>query len=438
MNNIQINDPTLNAGQRAAVEAFFGELFNTSKEFIISGPAGVGKTFLMKYIINNTMPQYLEMCSMMGIKPVFTNVVLTATTNKAAEVLGMAVGMPAQTIHSYLNLRVKNNYSTGSVDLIKTRNWDIKEQVIIFIDEASMIDHRLYDLLQESTFKCKIVYVGDHNQLPPVMESLSKIYLNKKTPFFELTEPMRNANQPALMNVCQQLRTTVETGEFKPIATVPGVIDLLDDTQLEAMLQKEFVTQNLNARILAYSNARVLQYNDYIRAFRQLPPDYQAGEWLVNNSSVKVTPKSSISVETLVKIVQVGSLQVEQLPHQGQLEYFPAKIETEYGMVFDHVKIPKDKAHFMALANYYAKAKIWDTHYMLKETYLDLRPREATTVHKAQGSTYDTVFIDLQNISTCKKPDEAARLLYVAFSRARNRIFLYGELAPKFGGLLKN
>ena len=66
---------------------------------------------------------------------------------------------------------------------------------------------------------------------------------------------------------------------------------------------------------------------------------------------------------------------------------------------------------------------------------MDLRPEDASTVHKSQGSTFDTVFIDLSDLSTCRQPDMAARLLYVAFTRARNRVVLYGKLKDKFGGV---
>ena len=55
-------------------------------------------------------------------------------------------------------------------------------------------------------------------------------------------------------------------------------------------------------------------------------------------------------------------------------------------------------------------------------------------MHKSQGSTYDTVFIDLENIGSCRNPDQVARMLYVAVSRARNRIFLFGKLPTKYGG----
>ena len=79
----------LNQEQQAAADGFFQFLFEDSKELIISGPGGVGKTFLMGYMIDTIMPRYAETCALMGIEAQYTEVVMTATTNKAAEVLGM-------------------------------------------------------------------------------------------------------------------------------------------------------------------------------------------------------------------------------------------------------------------------------------------------------------------------------------------------------------
>ena len=104
--------------------------------------------------------------------------------------------------------------------------------------------------------------------------------------------------------------------------------------------------------------------------------------------------------------------------------------------VFTNVPLPVDREHFNALLSHYGKARNWKKYFDLKNYYPDLRPHDASTVYKAQGSTYDTVFVDLGNISTCHNANQAARMLYVALSRPRTRIVLYGELAEKYGGLI--
>ena len=82
--------PPLNQGQQAAADGFFDFLFSADKELIISGPGGVGKSFLMGYLIDEIMPRYEKMCSLLNQPAKYLDVHMTATTNKAAEVLAQA------------------------------------------------------------------------------------------------------------------------------------------------------------------------------------------------------------------------------------------------------------------------------------------------------------------------------------------------------------
>lgn len=426
---------TLNAGQQAGADTFFSFLLGPDKEMIISGPGGVGKTTLMSHLIDRVMPRYFEICRVMGEEPKFDEVVMTATTNKAADVLAVATGRPTSTVHSFLGLKVVDDWKTGQQRLETTLNWKVHERLILFVDEASMIDTPLIEFIRKGTQDCKIVYVGDHCQLAPVMEPLSPVYREEK-PFVQLLEPMRNNGQPALMAVCQQLRETVEGGGFKPIQVVPGVIDLLDDDQLQAELAARFIGQTMDSRILAYTNNRVMEFNNHIRHLRNLPGEFTEGEFLVNNSAIQLKSRM-MSVEEEVTVLRQGSLM--DIPVQGDVHLTVRSydLQSRIGDVFENVKVPVDRDHFTELLKYYRKAKDWPRFFQLKNTYPDLRPRDAATVHKAQGSTYDSVFIDLANISTCHNPNSVARMLYVAFTRPKSRIFLYGQLAQKYGGVIQ-
>ena len=426
----------LNQGQKDAAEAFMEFLFSPDKEYIITGPAGVGKTYLMNYINDNTMPRYEEMCELMGIEPLYNGVVMTATTNKAADVLSQSVGRPAQTVHSYFNLTVRDDYSTGQTTIKKTNRWKVHGNKIIFIDEASMIDTELWKMLQEGTVNCKLVYVGDRHQLAPINEDLSPVYKHD-TEMSEILVPVRNAGSPALLNVCQQLRDTVATGIFQPIQEVPGVIDILDGQQMQDEILNTFLHQTHASRILAYTNKRVIEYNDHIRSIRNLPAGYQVGEFVVTTSVVH-HGSGQIPVETELEILQnhgPARLSIDG-EHDVWLDVEYLDVKDSLGVTLQKIPVMTDRKHFNELTAYYSKAKQWSTYFDLKNNIADLRPRDAATVHKSQGSTYDTVFIDLGNISTCHQPKQVARMLYVAFSRAKSRVFLYGQLADKYGGLI--
>lgn len=427
--------PPLNAGQQEAADAFFDFLVSDAKHFIISGPGGVGKTFLMGHLIDNVIPRYQDTCNILGIKCKYDNVVMCATTNKAAEVLSIATNRPCETVHKYMNLTIKENFSTGQVQLIRTKTWQPKYNTVIFVDEASMIDSPLLKEINEGTIHCKIVFVGDHCQLPPVKEALSPVF-KKATDFYNLTEPMRNSGQPALVNICTQLRATVETGEFQPIKIVPGVIDHITDLSVLAKeIDSYFLQQTVGSRILAYTNDAVVEYNNYIRGLRGLNEHIVVGEILVNNNAVRHSDGSMISVEEELEVLRIGDSEMIAIDEETDLEVRRCDLVSRYATYLG-VPVPVDRQYHQDLIKYFVSKKEWQKKFHLQGTYPDLRPRDAATIHKAQGSSYDTVFIDLDNLSRmCRRPDLVARLLYVGFTRARNRIVLYGELAEKYGGL---
>lgn len=423
----------LNEGQQNAAEGFFEFLMSNEKEMGITGPGGVGKTHLMGYMIDKVMPRYYEFCDLMKIPPEFQDVHMTATTNKAVEQLSRSTGQNCSTIQSFLNLKVQNDYSSGQSKLTKKNTWKVHKNSIIFVDECSMIDTPLDNYLQEGTHDCKIVYVGDHCQLAPVTETLSPVY-KRPMRFYHLTQQMRT-NVPELQALNMQLRETVETGQFKPIKIVPGIIDHLDDEAIAKELEIHFKSQTERERVLAYTNDRVKQFNHHIRGIRQLSSRITPGEILVNNTAVHIG-EGMLNTDKVVVVKDVASTPTNIfINSEISIEVLLCDLESDTGQLYRSVRVPTDPEYVAEVIKYLGKHKKWVEYFNLRDNFPDLRPQDASTVHKAQGSTFDTVFVDLDNISTCRNPNQAARMLNVAFTRARHRVICYGNLADKFGGL---
>lgn len=427
---------TLNQGQQAAADGILKFLLGKGQELIISGGGGVGKTTLMDHVIRKVVSQYEDALKMLGADPTFDGIEVCATTNKASDVLTVSTGYPTKTIHSLLGLTVSTNFKTGETSLTRKRGATPVENKLIIIDECSMIDRQLYHEINALTINCKIIYVGDHCQLAPIKETLSPIY-NQRFPFFNLTEPMRNSGQPALMALCSQFRDIVEgKAPFSPIKEVPGVIDHVSPQEMQKLMDTTFLEQNDAARILAYTNKRVLSYNDYIRQLRGLPVEYTVGEHLVINNAVTL-PGGIIPVETEIEIISmerarphhIGVAEGEDIHLESHVSVVRHKVMGDLG-----VNIPANYSHYRELKDYFKNQNNWRLFYRLSQTYPDLRPRDASTVHKAQGSTYDIVFVDLTDISTCTNNEQVARMLYVAVSRPRTRLVLFGELKERHGG----
>ncbi|QHJ80247.1 MAG: hypothetical protein [Caudoviricetes sp.] len=425
----------LNQGQEAVAKEFFDFLLDpNATEFNISGPGGTGKTFLMSHLIDDTMPAYMETCSLMGAKPLYNEVVMTATTNKAAEVLAQATGRPTSTYHSFQGLIVKNDFKTGETNVVPSKSFAIKRNKIIFVDEASMIDKQLLKYAREGTHQSKLVFVGDASQLLPVKENKSPVYAGN-IPTHYLTEQMRT-DKPELKALHQQLRDTVNgvTG-FLPIKCIPGIIDWVQGEEMEKLVLEHFCNHT-DSRIVAYTNDQVINYNNYIREANGYKGEYSIGEELVSNSAVKLGVEDRLSIEQEVKLIdQDSSTRMVRVVNDIELEVRDSTLDLGYGGIVSEVPVPTDPDYFNRLVKWLGKDKNWEPYFRMKETIPDLRATHACTVHKSQGSTYDTIFIDATDLSSCRQPDMVARLLYVAVSRARCRVVFYGELAKKYGGL---
>lgn len=425
----------LNQDQDYASDEFFKFMLTPSeKEFSISGPAGTGKTFLLQYLIDKILPQYREACKLTGAKVIINAVSLTATTNRAADVLTGHFGQPAQTIHSFMNLRVRDDFKTGKQKIEKTRNFMIHRDTLIIIDEASMIDRELDRIIQEATHSsCKIVYVGDDKQLAPVGEKVSVVF-TRPMRRVTLNQPMRNSGQPALMALCQQMRTTVETGIFKPISLVPGVIDLLSDQEMQDHVNTNFKTEGFDSRILAYTNNQVKDYNNYIRSIRGYDERLHDGELVVNNQGADIPGQGMMSAEKEFIVKRVDAPDVLYEIDGMQVYGYPVELHSVKGGVVFNVMQPVNREYFNDVVKYLGKNSDWPNYFKLKNNFPDLRSRDSSTVYKAQGSTFQSVYIDLQNIGTSNIFDQVARMLYVAVSRPRERIYLYGRLPNKYLG----
>ncbi|MCX5814955.1 MAG: AAA family ATPase [Proteobacteria bacterium] len=126
---------------------------------ILSGTAGTGKTTLLKKIASMS-----------------SRVILSATTGKAAKLLGSK----AVTVHSLLGFGRKG-FSVDTLDCD-----------LLIVDEASMLNwHTLHAILKAAP---RVVFSGDPGQLPPVEgESVFKI-MTDVLPVVELTKKWRFAN----------------------------------------------------------------------------------------------------------------------------------------------------------------------------------------------------------------------------------------------------
>jgi exodeoxyribonuclease V alpha subunit len=116
---------------------------------VVTGGPGTGKTTLIQSLVTILQTQFLKFA-------------LCSPTGRAAQRLGEATRMPAQTIHRLLK------FDGGTGKFIHNRNNPLNLDLVL-VDEASMVDLGLMaDLLDALPEKCALILVGDADQIPSV------------------------------------------------------------------------------------------------------------------------------------------------------------------------------------------------------------------------------------------------------------------------------
>jgi hypothetical protein len=146
-------------------------------------------------------------------------------------------------------------------------------------------------------------------------------------------------------------------------------------------------------------------------------PNFQVGDYAICNKFVSVNRKS-LKTDQLVCITGIGP-DTEQHGVAGNWMTLDYQIELFFPKSLEAKKALIKQARALEWFNVVEEAE---------NRWVDLRAAYACTINKAQGSTYDRVFIDLDDIGRCNSGDQIARMLYVAVSRARDQVFLTGDL----------
>ena len=418
---------TLNEDQTAAANEFFQFLGDpTCSEFVIQGPAGTGKTTLISHLLNQ-IPKQERVLKSIGAEGFnFHDTYVTATTRKAAQVICEKLGFPNMTIHSLLGLKVENSRSTGETSLTRRSGASDVSKSLIIIDEASFIDEGLLEAIRSYTHECKVVYIGDPFQLTPA-KSYSCPVFNGLMKTVKLTQIMRFDGH--IDKLSAQYRDAVSSEVFPHIVTDDVQIRHVDGPTFQQLVEESFkpsfYTNNDKAKVVAWTNQRVHEYNKFIRAQKGCTAAIERGEAMITNRPI-MERNGSVLYHTDA-VVHVTSVSKPTTCKGVEGLYVTIDHTIEIFVATDHDAL-KQKLKELR------KAKQWAEYFEILEHWADLRPPYACTVHKSQGSTYERVLIDLSDIGRCNIKTDVARMLYVAISRASKEVILYGMLPEKYQG----
>jgi exodeoxyribonuclease V alpha subunit len=174
--------------QRQAIEAAL-----CSSALVLTGGPGTGKTTAV-----NAMLAAFEQNG--------DKVALAAPTGRAAKRLAELTGRKAKTIHRLLEV---DRSSGDMVRFLHHAKRPLKCDVVV-IDEMSMVDVLLFESLLDALRPgCKIIMVGDEDQLPSVGAGnvLGSVIASGVVPTVRLTEIFRQAAQSGIVSNAHRIVT---------------------------------------------------------------------------------------------------------------------------------------------------------------------------------------------------------------------------------------
>lgn len=439
--------------QQQAIDKLIDFVNNDEQVLVLTGYAGTGKTSVM-----NEFVQYLDSTKGEGYFQ------LCAPTHKAKLVLRKATGgYDVTTLHSLLSLSPNLNIFNLDYDDLKFESGGagaIPYRGLIIVDEASMISDDMYDLLIDycRNRKCKVVFVGDIAQLRPVdNDDVSKVFNNSNT--VRLTQIFRQNEENKLLPILDGLRKSHKT-DFEDAIGDEGSLIIHRDTKefmLSAveLIKKAMRDKNPNlVKLIAYTNSRVNAFNSCVRRvlFKDNEP-YHIGEILMGCENFTYNHNdffnSSDYIVVSVKKTQRKIPNFVSLPGYDLMLYDVVDNVNRLVFILDINNINPDYLDSLAQTienvrldaisaknrgNKTASKFLWKKYYDMMKSFatpvplmFDNRVVKARTftygyaisVHKSQGSSYGSVFIDMNNLLLNHDRQELRQLQYVALSRTQ-------------------
>ena len=423
----------------------FVQLTCLEKFLLIAGFPGVGKSTVMVYAIQELQSPNLEF-------------VLSATTNKAVNVLSkmasqIGLQAPCMTIHQFLGLKLVKRQGEkvlekGASDFALLLSFSGK-QIVVFVDECSMINEALWSFLVQETQRSylapKFVLMGDPFQLNPVNEGRSPSF--KVTNKIVLNQVVRQAAHNPLLTILKSCRTAIRQKiSFEPKTRVTadkqqGLLKTSQKTLVkyaQKLVIEDFDTNPDRFRILCWTNKRVDFYNTILRRYRygNDAPRFVMNERLISTESVVAPNKKGIILNTATEMVVTA---IEEQLHEGYRAYrltvmpegYPCARQIFVLHEADQDRFDSETEQLLQSAR--RSPILWRKYYEHLETFAQVRPCFALTVHTSQGSTFEEVAIDADDLrkrlrdGTQESLTEYNRLWTVALSRARRRVLFCHE-----------
>lgn len=389
--------------------------------FVLRGYAGTGKTYLMNLLTTHRK---------FGAQ---RQVYFSAPTNKASQVLSIAVNQPTKTTYSMLGLRMEYNEDRVVLTTGKNPPYFPPGSVIV-VDEASIVNKALMRILYATAKEAgiKILFVGDPYQLPPIGERSSRVWklVSDQAYRASLLEVIRYDDQ--LLTLATNIRTCL--AEKRYVSPLKSDHDK-DKGVWKWKTQHQFIRNAIEAirsdpseaKLIAWRNKTVDHYNAIVREALGLK-----GDFAVNDRLLLTRPyeRDGVVLAHTDEEFQLEGLEETSVDLDGdKLAAWSMHLNGASSLRLD---VPKDthayqqilakKANIAKKSSGYGRKTAWASYWDTVNTFGAVRHGFALTSHRVQGSTHKNVFVDQQDILANRNHRESFKSLYVGCTRATTEV----------------
>lgn len=365
---------------------------------VLTGGPGTGKT--------TTLNGVIHLCLKAG-----SIVLLAAPTGRAAKRMTELTGREAKTIHRLLGTDYDEN---GQLVFQHNEQNPLKADVVI-VDEVSMVDTLLFEgLLRALRLSCRVILVGDEDQLPSVGAGnlLHTLTRCEKIPVVRLTEIFRQAQESCIVRSAHEI-VSGETPNLQEKQSdffffdrrdADGAIALLTELYAKRLPKAYGFVPSSDIQVISPTRKGLVGTINLNQILQEAvnPPQY--GKMVLKNHLFTFRAGD--------KVMQTQNQYEMEWRKDGEIG--AGIFNGDMGIVTDI-----DKATHTMTVDFDGRVVRYTA-----EQLDQLELAYAVTVHKSQGSEFEAVLLVL--------PDGNDRLtyrslLYTAVTRAKKLLILIGS-----------
>lgn len=359
----------------------------TRKVAIITGGPGTGKTTILKGILD----LYKVLSSSDKIR-LNEQIALLAPTGRASKRMSEVTNFEASTIHRFL----KWNKDTNRFQINEYNKSSVS---FVIIDEASMIDTMLLaNLLKGLKSSCHIIFVGDANQLPSVAagDVLNDMIESKELPVYALKNWHRQGTDSKIIPFAHRINEGILDRELLNSGSDLEFIPCKDNEIIEVIgnVCKDYNSYHLQVLAPIYKNRNgIYAINDHLQKL-----------WNPKSPSKKEIEGNESIYREKDKVIQLSNMKDESV------------FNGDIGII-DRIKLLGNKELYIDYDGNLVKY----TKSMLQNFTLGY----AISIHKSQGSEFDTVLIPF---TFDYRKMLYRKLIYTGVTRCKKKLILVGDI----------